>query len=101
EPVGLRAVRPRYTRGQPAEELPVPAYPPVLASAEGKVPTGIVVVDADLGGESGAGIAPLDEVVRKEGVLREPPSRRLLERIDIIDPLSGEAPLTVQVLVDI
>ena len=44
---------------------------------------------------------PFDQVVTEECVLRESAVRRLLERIDVVDPFSGEAPFAEQILIDV
>ncbi len=100
---GCAPGRPAPARGgvSQSQELPVAADPAVLAPRVGQVAGGIVVVDDDVGGQPGAGVAPLDQVVREQRVLREAAVRGLLEGVDVVDPLPGEAPLAVEVLVDV
>jgi hypothetical protein len=73
----------------------------VLAARVGEVAGRIVVVEGDVGGQSRARVAPLDQIVRQERVLGEAAARGLLEHVHVVNPLSGEAPLAVQVLVDV
>ncbi len=73
----------------------------MLAPRVREIARGVVVVDVDVRRQTGARVAPLDEVVRQKAVLGKAPLRRTLEGIDVVDPLPGEAPLAVQVLVHV
>ena len=101
EPVGLGAVGPGHPAAKPGQELPVAPDPAVLAQGKAEVARGVVVVDHDVGDEAGAGVVALDQVVRQERVLGEAAAGRQAERGHVVDPLAGEAPLTVEVLVDV
>ena len=76
---------PGTRRREPGQQLPVAPDPAVLAPGVGQVAGGVVVVDDDVGGQAGAGVAPLDQVVREQRVLGEAAVRRLLERVDVVD----------------
>ncbi len=101
QPIGFRPVRPRYARRQPLEELPVAADPAVLAPRERQISRRVLVEYRDVGGQPGAREAPFDQVVREEPVLGEASSRRALECGHVVDPLSGEAPLVIEILVHV
>src|SRR5690606_5109330 len=101
EAVRLTAARSPHMWCQPSDELPVAADPAVLASCEREVVAGIVVVDRDVRREAGTRVAAFDQVVREQGILREPAVCRGLERIDVVDAFAGVAALAVQVLVDV
>ncbi len=101
QPVLHSPVRTRDRALQPSEELPVAANPPVLPTSESQIAGRIVVVHFYVGRESGARPRPFDQIVAEQRVLRESPVRRFLERVDIVDPLPGEAALSVQILVHI
>ena len=92
---------PGHPGAEPGQELPVAPDPAVLAQGEAEVPGRIVVVHHDVGDQPGAGVVALDQVVREQRVLGEAPAGRQLERRHVVDPLAGEAPLAVQVLVDV
>ncbi len=85
----------------PGEELPVAADPPVLAPGPGQVTRRVVVEHLDVGHQPGAGEAALDQIVREERVGRKSTVGRLLEGVDVVDALPGEAALTVEVLVHV
>ncbi len=67
----------------------------------GEVAGRIVVVDQDVGRERRAGEAAFDQVVRQQRVLGEPALSGVLKGVDVVDPLPGEAPLAVEVLVHV
>ncbi len=73
----------------------------MLPPREGEVSRGVVIVDHDVGRETGPGVAALDEVVREQRVLRKAAGGGPLERLDVVDPLSGEAPLAIEILIHI
>ena len=73
----------------------------MLAAGEGEVAGRVVVVDDHVGGEAGARVVPLDQVVRQQGVLGEAAECRALECLDVVDALSGETALAVEVLVHV
>ena len=56
---------------------------------------------ADLGRETSACIIAFDQIMREERVLRKASMRRALEGVHIIDALSGEASLSIEVLVHV
>ena len=101
QPVALRSVGAGHPWREPAQELPVSAYPAPLAAGIAQVLRGIVVVDHDVGGEAGARVAAFDQVVGQQDVLGEPAVRRLFERVNVVDPLARETSFAVEVLVDV
>src|SRR6185437_4428489 len=99
--VRLRAIGTRHARRQPPEQLPIAANPTVLAPSVREIAGRVIVVDGDVGGETRPRVISLDQVVRQERVLGEAAVRRLLERIDVVDPFAREASLPVEILIDI
>ena len=101
EPVSLRSPRARHRSGEPWQQLPVAPDPAMLAAGEREVAGRVVVVDDHIGGEARTRVVPLDQVVRQQRVLGEAAVRRALEGLDVVDALSGEAALAVEVLVHV
>jgi hypothetical protein len=65
------------------------------------VARGKFLEELDVGDQSGPREQPLEEVVTEEGALRHPPGQRLLERVDVVDPLPGIRALAEKILVDV
>ncbi len=86
---------------EPLGDLPVAADPAVFAARVGAVVRGVIVDDLDVGGEAGAGVGALDEVVAEEGVAGEALFEHSVEGGDFVDAFAGEAALGVEVLVDV
>ena len=91
----------RDEREEPAEDLPVAARPAVLAARVGEDARRVVVHHLDVGHEAGAGVEPLEEVVREERVVGDAPVERRREGVDVVEPLAGEAALAEEVLVGV
>src|SRR5690348_16054142 len=73
----------------------------MLAARVGAVVRGVVVDDFDVGGESSARVGAFDEVVAEERVAGEALLEHGVERVNLVDALSGEAAFGVKVLVDV
>jgi len=58
----------------------------------------IVVDDFHIGHESDAGMQALKQIVREQGIVGDAPLQGGLERIDVVNPLSREAPFPEEVL---
>ena len=67
----------------------------------GAVGRRIFFVQRRVAQEPRPGVATLDEVVAQDPVLRKAVVQRLLERIDVVDPLADEGSLVEYVLVDV
>ena len=83
------------------QQLPVAPRPAVLAARLGGVADGEVLDHLDIRDQRGAGKAAFQQVVRQDGVFRQPAFQRALEGIDVIDALAGEAALAREVLVKV
>ena len=57
--------------------------------------------DLDIRGESGAREHALEEIVTEEGRVRRAVRERGLERVDLVNALSGIRSLTEQILIDV
>ena len=60
-----------------------------------------LVEQLDVGDQAGPGEDALEQVVAEQRVLGHAVGQRRLERVDVVDPLAGEAALAEQVLVDV
>ena len=85
----------------PRQELPVAARPAVLAGGRDEVVRRELVEQLHVGHEAGPGEHALEQVVAEHRVLGHPVDHRRAERVDVVDPLAGEAALAEQVLVDV
>ena len=101
QPIRLGAIGSRHHRRQPLKELPVAPNPAVLPPGVGEISARIVIIDVDVGDQAGAGEVAFDQIVRQQPILGEPPVGCLLEGVDLVNPLAGEAPLAVEVLIHI
>ena len=90
-----------HPRQQPGGELPVAANPAVAAVDVSAVAGRILLIQGHVAQEPGAGVAPLQEVVAQDAVLREAPMDRLVEGGDVVDALADERALPEHVLVDV
>ncbi len=93
-----RAMRPAQDPGQ---ELPVASCPAVLACHGVLVARGRLVEELDVGDQARSGEGALQQVVAQQRVLGCAIGQRLLEGIDVVDPLAGVGALTEEVLVDV
>ena len=101
QPVALRTVRRRHERKEPPQDLPVAAYPAVLAPRVREDARRVVVDDLDVGDQGRPRIEAFEEIVRQQRVLRHPALERRGERVDIVEALAGENAFVEQVLVDV
>ena len=81
--------------------MPVAARPTLLTCCRDEVVRRELVEELDVGHQAGPGEDALEQVVAQQGVLRHSVSHGRLERIEVVDPLTGEASLLEQVLIDI
>ena len=90
------------TRGSShRSNLPIPANPAVPAAHVRAVAGRIFLVQLHIAQQPRPRIAPFQKIVAEDPVLGKASLERLLERIDIIDPLADEGAFTEQVLVNI
>jgi hypothetical protein len=85
----------------PGKELPVASYPPMLAARGYLVVRGKLLEEIHVRQQPGAGEQALEEIVAEKRVLRDPPLERLLEGIDVVDPLPRVGPLFEEVLIHV
>ena len=95
------ALRRRDEREEPGEDLPVAAHPAVLPPRVREDVGRVVVHHLDVGDQRGAGVQPLEEIVREQRVLGDAPADRRLEGVDVVQPLAGEDARAEQVLVGV
>ena len=102
--IGAAAPAPGRVAGpaeDPRQELPVAARPAVLARRRHEVVRGELVEQLDVGHEPGPREDALEQVVAQQRVLGHAVRHRRCERVDVVDPLAGEAALAEQVLVHV
>ena len=87
--------------GEPGKKLPVAAHPSVKPRHPRQIVAWIVVDDFEIGAERHAREQPFKEVVAQERILRHTVLERVLERVDVVNPLADVAALTKQVLVHV
>ena len=100
----IRGTRPRcigHASQQPACYLPVAANPAPATADIGAVARRVVLVELDVGDQARAGIAPLQQIVAQDAVLRKPPRERALECVDVVDPFANERALAESILIDV
>ena len=85
----------------PRQQLPVTSRPALLAGRRHEVVRRELVEQLDIGDQAGASEHPLEQVVAQECVLRDAILHCRVERVEIVDPLAGEAALLEEVLVDV
>ena len=71
----------------------------MLSSREGQISRWIIVVNLDVRSEPRPRPRSFDEVVTEKRVLWKPPVSCFFESVDVVNPFTGEAPLTVEILV--
>ena len=91
----------RYSPPQPAGQLPVAANPAVPPAHIRAVAGGMVLDQQHVAQQSGAGITAFEKVVAQDSVLGEASAKRMLEGIDVVNPLADERALAEHVLIDI
>ncbi len=87
--------------GDPGQELPVTAGPAMVTRGILQVVRRELVEQFDVGRQTGPCEDTFEQVVAQHRVLRHSIVQRRCERIDVVDPLAGEAALLEQVLVDV
>ena len=85
----------------PRQELPVAACPTLLARRRDEVVRRELVEELDIGHQAGTGEDTLEQVVAQQRVLRHAIFHGGLERVEVVDPLAGEASFLEQVLVHV
>ena len=88
-----------HMRHQPRDNLPVAARPAVVALGVVYVVAGVVVEELHVVDEAAAYVAPLEQVVAQDEVLREGPLEHLLEHAQVVDALAAERALVEDVLI--
>src|SRR4051794_10504454 len=83
----------------PRQELPVAAYPAMLAQRRDVVPRREFLHHLDIGREPRAREDALEEIVRQQRAVGHAVRERGLERVDVVDALAGERAFAEQVLV--
>ena len=85
----------------PRQQLPVAARPPVMANGAHVIPGREFLDDFDVRGEAGAREHALEEIVTEEGGVRRTVRERGLERVDVVNALSGIGSFAEQILIDV
>ena len=99
--IGRRIGQRMQTPAQPANQLPIAAYPAVAARHVGAVARGRVLEQLHLAEQTGACVAALEQVVAQDAVLGHAVAQRAFENIDIVDAFADKRAFAEQVLIDI
>ena len=85
----------------PRQQLPVAPHPTVLPLGVDLVAGRVFLDHLDVGDQAGSGIVAFQQVMRQDGVLRNPVTQGGLERVNLIDALAAERSATEEILVDV
>jgi hypothetical protein len=61
----------------------------------------VILIQLHVAQQPGAGVASLEKIVTEDAILRKARAKRLLEGIDVVDPLADERAFAEHVLIDI
>ncbi|MNV41428.1 hypothetical protein D3C71_1330630 [compost metagenome] len=86
---------------QPAQQLPVPAYPAMPAADVGGVARGLPFEQLDIAQQARAGIATLQQVMAQHPVVREAVLQCRFECVHVVDALADEGAFLEDVLINV
>ena len=88
-------------RQQPLRNLPIPTNPAVASAHVRAIARGIVLVQLHIAQQSGPGVAPFQQIVAENPIFGKAPLERLLEDIDLVDPLADERTFLKSILINV